>query len=47
MRGIQRKPIDKGEPQKWGFGFPIDDGLVRGGIVTALIEAGYRYSTIG
>ena len=36
MRGIQRKPIDKGEPQKWGFGFPIDDGLVRGGIVTAI-----------
>ena len=36
MRGIQRKPIDKGEPQKWGFGFPIDDGLVRGGIVTAV-----------
>ena len=35
LRGIQRKPIDKGEPQKWGFGFPIDDGLVRGGIVTA------------
>lgn len=39
MRGIQRKPIDKGEPQKWGFGFPIDDGLVRGGIVTALDRA--------
>ena len=36
IRGIQRKPIDKGEPQKWGFGFPIDDGLVRGGIVTAV-----------
>ena len=36
MRGIQRKPIDKGEPQKWGFGFPVDDGLVRGGIVTAV-----------
>ena len=36
LRGIQRKPIDKGEPQKWGFGFPIDDGLVRGGIVTAV-----------
>ena len=39
MRGIQRKPIDKGEPQKWGFGFPIDDGLVRGGIVTAIDRA--------
>src|SRR6056300_1135505 len=39
LRGIQRKKIDKGEPQKWGFGFPIDDGLVRGGIVTALDRA--------
>ena len=39
LRGIQRKKISKGEPQKWGFGFPIDDGLVRGGIVTALDRA--------
>ena len=36
LRGIQRKGITKGEPQKWGFGFPVDDGLVRGGIVTAV-----------
>lgn len=36
LRGIQRKGISKGEPQKWGFGFPVDDGLVRGGIVTAV-----------
>ena len=39
LRGIQRKGIDKGEPQKWGFGFPVDDGLVRGGIVTAVDRA--------
>ena len=39
LRGIQRKSISKGEPQKWGFGFPIDDGLVRGGIVTAVDRA--------
>jgi len=39
LRGIQRKKISKGEPQKWGFGFPIDDGLVRGGIVTATDRA--------
>ena len=39
LRGIQRKGISKGEPQKWGFGFPIDDGLVRGGIVTAVDRA--------
>ena len=35
LRGIQRKGITKGEPQRWGFGIPFDDGLVRGGIVTA------------
>jgi len=39
LRGIQRKGLDKGEPQKWGFGFPVDDGLVRGGIVTAADRA--------
>jgi hypothetical protein len=39
LRGIQRKGLDKGEPQKWGFGFPVDDGLVRGGIVTAVDRA--------
>ncbi len=39
LRGIQRKGLSKGEPQKWGFGFPIDDGLVRGGIVTAVDRA--------
>ena len=39
LRGIQRKGIDNGEPQKWGFGFPVDDGLVRGGIVTATDRA--------
>jgi len=39
LRGIQRQGIDKGEPQKWGFGFPVDDGLVRGGIVTATDRA--------
>ena len=35
LRGIQRKGLSKGEPQRWGFGFPVDDGLMRGGIVTA------------
>jgi len=35
LRGIQRKGISKGEPQRWGFGIPLDDGLMRGGIVTA------------
>ena len=35
LRGIQRKGLDNGEPQRWGFGVPIDDGLMRGGIVTA------------
>jgi len=39
LRGIQRKKITKGEPQKWGFGFPIDDGLVRGGIVASTERA--------
>ena len=36
LRGIQRKGITKGEPQRWGFGIPLDDGLMRGGIVTAV-----------
>ena len=35
LRGIQRKGLTKGEPQRWGFGIPFDDGLIRGGIVTA------------
>ena len=39
LRGIQRKKMSKGEPQKWGFGFSVDDGLVRGGIVTSLDRA--------
>ena len=36
LRGIQRKGLSKKEPQNWGLGIGhIDDGLVRGGIVTA------------
>jgi hypothetical protein len=34
LRGIQRK--EKFEPQRWGFGANFDDGLIRGGVVTAL-----------
>lgn len=34
LRGIQRK--EKFEPQRWGFGANFDDGLIRGGAVTAL-----------
>ena len=37
LRGIQRKK--KGEPQSWGFGFPIDDGLIRGGAVASTERA--------
>ena len=34
LRGIQRK--EKFEPQRWGFGVNFDDGLIRGGAVTAV-----------
>ena len=37
LRGIQRKK--KGEPQSWGLGFPIDDGLIRGGVVASTERA--------
>ena len=34
LRGIQRKGNEK--PENWGFGLNFDDGLVRGGVVTAV-----------
>ncbi len=34
LRGIQR-PGAKAKPQRWGFGVTVDDGFMRGGIVTA------------
>ena len=34
LRGIQRK--NNSDPQRWGFGLGFDDGLIRGGAVTAL-----------
>lgn len=37
LRGLQRK--GKEEPQRWGFGANFDDGLIRGGVVTALERA--------
>ena len=39
LRGIQRRKITKGEPQQWGFGFPIDDGLIRGGLAISTERA--------
>ena len=45
LRGIQRKK--KGEPQNWGFGFPIDDGLIRGGIVTSTERAAFDLLRMG
>ena len=45
LRGIQRKK--KGEPQNWGFGFPIDDGLIRGGIVTSTERAALDLVRLG
>jgi hypothetical protein len=39
LRGIQRKKITKGEPQFWDFGLGIDDGFIRGGIVTSTARA--------
>lgn len=38
LRGIQRK--DKKEPQRWGIGGVIDDGLIRGGATVAAERAG-------
>ena len=47
LRGIQRKKITKGEPQSWGFGFPIDDGLIRGGIVSSTERAAFDLVRMG
>ena len=37
LRGIQRK--EKHEPQRWGTGASFDDGLIRGGAITAIERA--------
>ena len=37
LRGIQRNNFT--EPQNWGLGVPIDDGLIRGGVVTSTERA--------
>ena len=45
LRGIQR--ADKPEPQNWGFGNPIDDGLIRGGITTSTERAALDLVRLG
>lgn len=45
LRGIQR--ADNPEPQNWGFGNPIDDGLVRGGLTTSTERAGLDLVRLG
>ena len=35
LRGMQRPGEINAKPQRWGFGIGIDDGLIRGGAVTA------------
>jgi hypothetical protein len=48
LRGIQRKKIDKGEPQVWGIGgFNYDEGAIRGGIVTSTVRALIDVARIG
>ena len=48
LRGIQRKKIDKGEPQVWGLGgFNYDEGAIRGGIVTSTARALIDVARIG
>ena len=48
LRGIQRRGISKGEPQRWGIGgFAFDDGLIRGGIVTSTVRAAVDVARIG
>ncbi len=48
LRGIQRKKIDKGEPQVWGLGgFNYDEGAIRGGIVTSTVRALIDVARIG
>tara|TARA_R110001583_G_scaffold141597_2_gene293810 strand:+ start:9178 stop:11319 length:2142 start_codon:yes stop_codon:yes gene_type:complete len=47
LRGIQRKDSRKRIPQRWGFGSGFDDGLVRGGIVTAVDRAAHDALRIG
>jgi hypothetical protein len=37
LRGIQRK--NNSDPQRWGWGIGFDDGLIRGGVVTAAERA--------
>ena len=37
LRGIQRNSFT--EPQNWGLGVPIDDGLIRGGVVASTERA--------
>ena len=47
LRGIQRKNAKKRVPQRWGFNVGFDDGLIRGGIVTALDRAAHDALRIG
>jgi len=48
LRGIQRKGISKGEPQRWGIGgFAYDEGLIRGGVVTSTVRAAVDVARIG
>jgi len=47
LRGIQRKKISKGEPQFWDFGLGVDDGFVRGGIVSSTTRALIDVARIG
>ena len=48
LRGIQRKGISKGEPQRWGIGgFAYDEGLIRGGVVTSTVRAAVDAARIG
>ena len=48
LRGIQRRKVSKGEPQKWGIGgFTYDEGAIRGGIVTSTVRALVDVARIG
>jgi len=46
LRGIQLKG-NKPKPQRWGFGANFDDGLIRGGIVTATERTLFDVARIG